>query len=272
MKRLNPRIGISKLKFLEPDLPRARGFQPRALEGRRFTTALVAKRLTCNINFLKLIALVSMTIDHTNTIYFGGKYPLLTAIGRLAFPLFIFILVFNYHYHTRNPRRYLGRIFLFALISQYIYIIAFNTFRLNILFTLGVGLLLIHNFRGMRKEKIPFFLLFLLWIYTQYYQPKVEIEFGLEGLLLIYSFSLYLIKRTNIFLGMVLVLLFDLNFGGLDFNSILFSLSTLLTIPVVLLSNRIDWKLSFVFRHRLIFYLYYPLHLSVLVIVRSLKF
>lgn len=228
------------------------------------------RHLNPNINLLKLVALVSMTIDHTNTIYFGGKYPLLTAVGRLAFPLFIFILVFNYHYHTRSPSKYLLRLFLFALISQYIYIFAFNTLRLNILFTLGVGLLLIHNFRGRSKEKIPFFLLFLLWIYAQYYQPTAEIEFGLEGLLLIYSLSLYLIKRTNIFLGMVLVLLFALNFGSLDFNSILFSLSTLLAIPVVLLSNTIDWNLSFVFRHKLIFYIYYPLHLFILVLVRSL--
>ena len=63
---------------------------------------------------LKVIAIVSMTIDHLGLYMLGGEdaasssvtYHLMRMVGRLAFPIFAFLLVEGY-VHTRDIRKYM---------------------------------------------------------------------------------------------------------------------------------------------------------------------
>lgn len=66
---------------------------------------------------LKLIALVTMIIDHVGAIFFP-QFIWLRYIGRLSMPIYAFLLVQGYM-HTRNFNRYALRmgIFAFALRS-----------------------------------------------------------------------------------------------------------------------------------------------------------
>lgn len=82
-------------------------------------------------SMLKLIAVVSMVIDHTAFVLmqqmavgwmqvFGlpiTVYTLMRAVGRLAFPLYCFLLVEGF-VHTHDKRRYGLRLLLFAAISE----------------------------------------------------------------------------------------------------------------------------------------------------------
>lgn len=95
-------------------------------------------------NALKLIALVSMTIDHVGVCLFPDQV-LLRYIGRLAFPIYAFLLTQGF-IHTRNVKKYLFRLGLLALISE----VPFNLVcsgrmffggAQNVFFTLLLGLL-----------------------------------------------------------------------------------------------------------------------------------
>lgn len=83
-----------------------------------------------NSNQLKLIAMISMTIDHLISVLYPN-YPddwwiiFLHIIGRLAAPIFWFFLVEGY-YHTRNIRKYAARLLLFAVIGHFAYNFAFG--------------------------------------------------------------------------------------------------------------------------------------------------
>ena len=50
---------------------------------------------TGSLEMMKWLALASMVIDHTNRAIFHNKYPLMFDIGRLAFPIFGFVLAYN---------------------------------------------------------------------------------------------------------------------------------------------------------------------------------
>ena len=83
-----------------------------------------------NSNQLKVIALAAMTIDHMTSVIWPN-YPtdwwiiLLHIIGRLAAPIFWFMVSEGYHY-TRNVKKYLLRLFVFAVIGHFAYNFAFG--------------------------------------------------------------------------------------------------------------------------------------------------
>ena len=118
-------------------------------------------RLKTNLDtdFIKLAAIISMTIDHVGSVFFP-QYPAFRWIGRIAFPLFSYCLTVGMLY-TRDIRKYMFRLGAFALISQPFWILAFNgddilgnLFNLNIFFTLVVSLAAAWGFK--EKKMVAF--------------------------------------------------------------------------------------------------------------------
>ena len=112
--------------------------------------------------WLKLIAVISMLIDHTSAVILeqipGLEAPafFMRIIGRAAFPIYCFLLVEGF-YHTRSRAKYAGRLFLFALISEVPFDLAFSR-RMwdfssnNVFFTLLFGLLVIWGVEGIKQK------------------------------------------------------------------------------------------------------------------------
>ena len=73
---------------------------------------------------LKLIAMVSMVFDHIGDMFFPGVMWL-RMIGRLAMPIFSFCIAEGYA-HTRDRKKYLIRMGIFALISEIPFDLAFE--------------------------------------------------------------------------------------------------------------------------------------------------
>jgi len=79
---------------------------------------------------LKLIAIIAMTIDHLTWLFFPGLQRvwyvcLLHIIGRLTAPIMWFFIAEGSHY-TKNPKKYITRLFVFAIISHFAYSFAFG--------------------------------------------------------------------------------------------------------------------------------------------------
>lgn len=80
---------------------------------------------------LKLIAVVSMLIDHAAYslflagVFTGKGYVYMRAVGRIAFPIFAYMIVNGFE-KTHDVRRYFSRLALFAVISQPVYRLAFS--------------------------------------------------------------------------------------------------------------------------------------------------
>lgn len=87
-------------------------------------------KLQFNANHLKVIAIIAMTIDHAADLLYPG-FPAkpgaiaLHLIGRLTAPIMWFFVCEGYHY-TRNVKKYMLRLFIFAVISHFAYCFAFG--------------------------------------------------------------------------------------------------------------------------------------------------
>ena len=118
---------------------------------------------------LKWIALITMLIDHIgastllfyirrhgNTHTIHAVYDVLRDIGRISFPLYIFLLVEGLQ-HTKNRTKYLLRLGIFALISEIpfdlaFYNIPFQRHSQNVFFTLCIGLAVIWAMDSADRE------------------------------------------------------------------------------------------------------------------------
>ena len=78
-----------------------------------------------NSNQIKLIAIIAMTIDHVTWLLFPGCQKiwwvmLLHVIGILTAPIMWFFIAEGFHY-TRNVKKYIARLFAFAVVSHFAY-------------------------------------------------------------------------------------------------------------------------------------------------------
>lgn len=109
--------------------------------------AVKTDRVKClNALDLKVLAMALMLCDHLwATVISEGMW--LSNLGRLAFPIFAFQVAEGYA-HTRNFKRYLGRMFLWALVSEVPFNLMYSggtiyPFHQNVLFTFCLALVLI---------------------------------------------------------------------------------------------------------------------------------
>ncbi len=95
---------------------------------------------------LKLIALISMVIDHVGMIFFPEAVAF-RVIGRLAFPIFAWLIAQG-AIHTHRMDKYIGRMLGYGILAQVPYLLASRVqdpefFGLNILFTFAIALIVI---------------------------------------------------------------------------------------------------------------------------------
>lgn len=86
---------------------------------------------------LKVLAVVTMTIDHVGA-FLLPSIPLLRAIGRLAFPIFAYMIAEGCR-HTSNKARYLVTLCAFGAISQLLFWLHYHTLYQSIFTTLALS-------------------------------------------------------------------------------------------------------------------------------------
>ncbi len=206
-----------------------------------------------------------MTIDHTGAILYP-ELTILRIIGRLSFPIFSYLLVLGVE-STRNVRNYFIRLFLFALISHVPFSLAlgyspFNLmeYRLNIFFTLAIGviilrrpLLIIFPFAASLFLNIDFSVYgFVMITFTGFLRENKK--YGILSLIML-SFISLLLWETQIYAVFALPL-------------ILLHMNGYFTKWVTRREND-DEKVIYPTWRKYFFYAYYPLHLTILYLIKT---
>jgi hypothetical protein len=112
---------------------------------------------------LKLIAMVTMIIDHVTMVFAPKDNIVLNyigrGIGRIAFPIFCFLLVEGF-YHTRNVWKYIARLAVFAVLSEIPFDMAVSAKTIDwemqsVMLTLLIGLCCIALVDHLKRKFYP---------------------------------------------------------------------------------------------------------------------
>ena len=228
---------------------------------------------------LKWIALVTMLIDHIGAVILekgviaaynlqlptAASYEtsllvsqidsILRKIGRISFPIFCFLLVEGF-FHTSSKKKYAARLFFFALLTEVPFDLAFRGSFLeasyqNVLFTLLFGFLTIWAMDRCR-QKHPLLAVFpaALGILAGYFFHADYDWKGIVLILLLYFFYYDPLEKT---IAGCVALLWE-PFACLAF------------FPINLYNQQKGKSLKY------FFYLFYPLHLLILFLIRYCLF
>ena len=232
----------------------------------RCNMALLTRRFDLGRDLLKIMAIVTMVIDHIGHILYPDLL-FLQMIGRLSFPIFAYLIVLGVD-STKKPLKYMVTLLVFAIISQVPYFLAFGITpfeRLNILFSLLLSALTIYYYN--QRSPIAFVPLLISMIFpTEGSYYVVVTAVGMKLL------------KENAKLGALLLLALNIQFIVLpvDIHSQI-QILALCAVPLIFLhiKNKLTKEiiipqnsLAYLVR-KYFFYLFYPLHLALLFLINT---
>lgn len=255
-------------------------------------------------NAIKLIAIIAMTIDHIAWAIYPGcplnwKPELMHVIGRITMPTMCFFVAEGF-FHTRNVSKYTARMFLFALISHFAYVSEWNGFgdwrpfvplyysgiweairfrdmsflnsaawhsQTSVIWTLAWGLVMlrVEYSERIRSAWLKTLLICLICVVS------FPGDWSCTASVLVLSFG----TNRGHWLKQTLWLIFYVGSFGILFmpNNLTYAflqLSVVLAIPILLLYNgKRGPNPAFNAFMKWFFYIYYPLHLLILGLLRS---
>lgn len=224
-------------------------------------------------NQLKLLALISMTLDHIG-LMFEWLPPetrlLLRIAGRLAFPIFAFMIAEGCR-HTRDMRRYFTTLAVCGVVCQGVYLVFLKSFYMCVFVTFSLSVGLIWLVRIAKSRKTPFWYgAFFAGVLAAFFLAEIlpellpgtdyGIDYDFIGIMIPVCVYLCWGKWMQLAVcGVLLALLASYSFDPQKYS--------LLALPLLALYNgkRGKWKLKW------LFYFYYPAHLVFLWTLAMLK-
>jgi uncharacterized membrane protein len=217
---------------------------------------------------LKWIAMITMFIDHIGAVVIEyipqfelpavkAAYYVMRYIGRLAFPLYCFLLVEGY-IHTGNQMRYLRDLLIFAAISEIPFEICFMTevgtgFH-NVFWTLAIGLAVMMALDYAKKNRFAnnTWINLIVMIIGAFVAEYLGCDYGAIGVLLI--FILYQTRSDRAKQSI---------FGGI---AMLYEVTGPIAFVLTYFYNG-ERKIK---KYKYAFYAFYPVHILLLYLIRCI--
>ena len=224
---------------------------------------------------LKIIAMLLMVIDHLALTFLPSSsilYLICRLVGRLSMPIFAYKIACGFIY-TSNLKRYAYKIFLMTLAAQipftllsgsqnfFTELLTHWNIGLTFLAALGVLSLLTSKSKGhLLRQYICLLALFLLASYADYG------VYGLAMVILFYYFITYKVSilQSMLSLGMLTIFYYLLTMPYAFSYMIKMQLPAILAVPLI--HYLPDGKVPL---GKYFFYIFYPLHMLIIVLLRQ---
>ncbi|MCL1874894.1 MAG: conjugal transfer protein TraX [Synergistaceae bacterium] len=227
-----------------------------------------------NRNVLKYIAIAAMLSGHIAALFIEKSsfaYFIMRFIGRLSAAIMCFFIAEGFYY-TRSRYKYGLRLGVFAVISQFAYTFAVNitifTYELftdwNVIFTFFIGFLVLLAYEKINNKPVKWLIIALLCAVSYFGDWMIIAPLWI---LCFYIFRDNKKKRFTVF-GILAALEVAFCIPFMIKGNEMWDVGVFLVIPLLLLYNGEKGSDNSI--HKWAFYLFYPLHLFVLGIIKWL--
>lgn len=232
---------------------------------------------------LHILAMIFMLCDHLwATVIPGNDW--LTNIGRIAFPIFAFMIVEGY-FHTKNLKKYVGRLLIFAILSEIPFNLAmgsrfFYPIHQNVLWTFLISIGLIHWNEKTKEKKLWKRILvgFASILIGSIVGIITFVDYYHAGILMVLVFYFFRHKKWWCYLGQFICmwyincdmlggLQYEMNILGQTYFISRQGFALLALIPIWLYKGKQGYHSKTL---QFIYYAFYPVHLIILGILKFL--
>lgn len=214
-------------------------------------------------SFFKMAAMLSMLCDHIAFVLIpAADYPelyyIMRAAGRIAFPLFCFMLVEGFT-HTHNKGKYIIRLLVFAVISEIPFDLAssglvFDWDSQNVMWTLLIGFIVMYCIEQLYNNYMAKFIIIIAGGMAAYFMHTDYSIFGVFVIAMLYLFR-YNKKTSMVVMGILII------------TQSRIEMFALLSIPFILNYNPAQNNVKL---PKYFFYAFYPAHLFILYVIYHL--
>ena len=234
-------------------------------------------------NKLKIIACISMLVDHIGFLLFP-QIQVLRYIGRIALPIFAYFIAQGC-IHTLSRRKYFLSVLTLALLCQIVYFVeglingGIRTVDLNILFTFALSIVICSSYLALTQQQslyprkvlnAAFFagalaISVFLCVFLNRLSPiPINFDYGIAGVLLPLFAVISVQKEKQLPLFFIGLVLFNIVMA----EQLSYTWYSFLSIPLLLAYNgkRGTRRLKY------FFYLFYPLHFAAIYLIKLIAF
>lgn len=213
---------------------------------------------------LKLTAMLAMTVDHIGLILFPD-ITIFRIIGRISFPIFAYMIAEGCRY-TRNIYRYFACVFAVGAVCQTVEFAVSGSLYQCVMITFSLSIFIISVLKRTYDEKCSIFLPILALtavfalcelVPALLKSSNFGIDYGFIGVMLPVIIYMASSDKLRLFSAAVGTAALSLSIGGLEWYS-------LAAIPVLALYNGERGRRPM----KRLFYIYYPLHISALYLIK----
>ncbi len=246
----------------------------------------MGKQKILNSNQLKIIAILAMTVDHIAWAVFPG-YPvealplIMHIIGRLTCPIMCYFIVEGYHY-TKNINKYTARLFAFSVMSHFAYVFASDGFidaksfipfyygdilnQTSVMWSLAWGLIMLRAVNSEKlKTPVKVITVIIVCLVTLPSDWSCIVALCITAM----GINRGDFKKQMMWMMFYINLYVIVYFFAIDAAYGILQLCTLLSIPLLSMYNgkrgsspKINKLMKW------LFYIYYPLHLAIIGIMK----
>ncbi len=227
---------------------------------------------------IKYIAIFAMLLDHIGWTFLAFDSPvsqLFHVLGRITAPIMCFFIAEGYS-HTKNVKKYLLRLLVFAVLSQIPWCVmhsqSFAALSFNMIFTLFFALLAVCAEAKIENPTLRVLAVFLCaaatiksdWYVFAVLWSVIFYKYKAEPKKAVVSFSAVSLLYTSYMFYL------NINAGNdllKSFLSVLFTFGTFLSLPLLFSYDETKRPNK---KSRFVFYVFYPLHLLILGIIKYL--
>lgn len=243
-------------------------------DNKSFMKAWQVDRPYLTSGHLKVIACIAMLLSHlaqSGLLYmmeFAKTADLFMLIGRISMPLFSFMAVQGIIL-SKNREKYLKRLFIFALVSEIPFDLAFSgtaffVYSQNVFFSLFLGALMVYLWEkiGTSQANIFLKLCFEILIFLGFYFIAGFFMTDYDSRAIVIIGLMYLAKESRLLTAIAILIgfAFEARIGG-DYLSIPYMVY--LSIPLIFLYNGKRGTYN-----KWYFYAFYPVHLILIYLLK----